>query len=110
VPHFMTATVLYQTETAEPVTTPATFILAGSRLITPHFAEPRAFSILSARCRKPDPSLINGTAVLMGLIETIVDRLADFIERIQGEVDSLSHSIFEMKGGTATGRGAPACY
>jgi magnesium transporter len=98
----MTATVLYQTETAEPVTTPITFILSRNRLITLRYAEPRAFSIFSARCRKPDPSLTNDTAVLIGLIETIVDRLADFIERIQGGVDSLSHSIFEMKGGTAT--------
>jgi magnesium transporter len=100
--HFMTATVLHQTETAEPLATPITFILSGNRLITVRYAEPRAFSIFSARCRKPDASLTNGTAVLIGLIETIVDRLADFIERIQGEVDLLSHSIFEMKGGTAT--------
>ena len=100
--HFMTATVLYQTDTAEPVTTPITFILAGNRLITLRYAEPRAFAIFAARCRKPDPSLTNGTAVLIGLIETIVDRMADFIEHIQGEVDKLSRSIFEMKGGTAT--------
>ena len=100
--HFMTATVLYQTDTAEPVTTPITFILAGNRLITLRYAEPRAFSIFSARCRKPDQSLTSGTAVLIGLIETIVDRMADFIERIQAEVEQLSHSIFEMKGGTAT--------
>ena len=40
--------------------------------------------------------------MLIGLIETIVDRMADFIERIQGEVDTLSHSIFDMKGGTAS--------
>ena len=99
---FMTATVLFQTDTAEPVTTPVTFILAGNRLITLRYADPRAFSLFAARCRKGDPSLVNGTAVLIGLIETIVDRLADFIERIQGEVDALSHSIFEMKGGTAT--------
>ena len=87
--HFMTATVLYQTETAEPATTPITFILAGNRLITLRYAEPRAFSIFIARCRKPDPSLTTGTAVLIGLIETIVDRMADFIKRIQAEVDSL---------------------
>ena len=36
------------------------------------------------------------------MIETIIDRIADFIERIQAEVNSLSHAIFEMKGGTAT--------
>ena len=98
----MTATLLYQTETSEPATTPITFILAGNRLITVRYAEPLAFSIFSARCSKPDPTLMNGTAVLIGLIETIVDRMADFIERIQAEVDSLSRSIFDMKGGTAT--------
>jgi magnesium transporter len=100
--HFMTATVLYQTETAEPATTPVTFILAGDRLITLRYAEPRAFSLFAARCRKPDPVLTNGTAVLLGLIETIIDRMADYIERIQGEVEILSRSIFEMKGGTAS--------
>src|SRR6185437_1167070 len=36
------------------------------------------------------------------LIETIVDRLADFIEWIQAEVEGLSHSIFEIKGGVTT--------
>jgi magnesium transporter len=100
--HFMTATVLYQTETAEPATTPVTFILAGDRLITLRYAEPRAFSLFAARCRRPDPALTNGTAVLLGLIETIIDRMADYIERIQGEVEALSRSIFEMKGGTAS--------
>ncbi|HEU0016978.1 MAG TPA: CorA family divalent cation transporter, partial [Methyloceanibacter sp.] len=100
--HFMTATVLYQTDTPEPATTPITFILAGNRLITLRYAEPGAFAIFAARCRKPDLSLTNGTAVLIGLIETIVDRMADFIEHIQGEVDKLSRSIFDMKGGTAT--------
>jgi magnesium transporter len=100
--HFMTATVLYQMAGQEPVATPITFILAGNRLITLRYAEPRAFPIYAARCRRPDPGLASGTAVLMGLVETIVDRMADFIERIQGEVDQLSHSIFEMKGGIAS--------
>lgn len=100
--HFMTATVMYQGDMAEPVTTPITFILAGQRLITVRYAEPRAFALFAARCRRPESNLTNGAAVLIGLIEAIIDRMADFIERIQAEVDSLSHSIFEMKGGTAT--------
>ena len=63
--HFMTATILLQTDT-EPATTPVTFIVAGNRLITLRYAEPRAFSIFAARCRRPDPSLTNGMAVLIG--------------------------------------------
>ena len=71
--------------------------------------EPLAFSIFSARCSKFDPTLTNGTAVLIGLIETIVDRMADFIERIQAEVDSLSRSIFDMKGLLRRGSAASMC-
>jgi magnesium transporter len=100
--HFMTATLLYQPEQGEPRTTPVTFILAGQRLVTVRYAEPRAFSIYVARCNRSETDLNSGAAILIGLIETIVDRLADFIERIQAEVEGLSHSIFEIKGGVAT--------
>jgi magnesium transporter len=100
--HFMTATVVYHADQAEPAMTPVTFILAGPRLITVRYAEPRAFSIFAARCNRSEPDLKNGAAVLIGLIETIIDRLADFIERIQVEVDGLSHTIFAIKGGVAS--------
>jgi magnesium transporter len=100
--YFMTATLLYQPEQGEPRTTPVTFILAGQRLVTVRYAQPRAFSIYVARCNRADPDLKSGTPVLVGLLETIVDRLADFIERIQAEVEGLSHSIFEIKGGAAS--------
>lgn len=100
--YFMTATILVGTDTPEPSTTAATFILIGQRLITVRYAEPHAFSIFLARSRRPDAKFTNGSAVLVGLIDTIVDRLADFIERVQAEVGVLSHSIFEMRGSTAS--------
>jgi magnesium transporter len=100
--YFMTATLLYQPEQGEPRTTPVTFILAGHRLVTVRYAEPRAFAIYVARCNRSEPDIKSGASVLIGLVETIVDRLADFIERIQAEVEGLSHSIFEIKGGVAT--------
>jgi magnesium transporter len=100
--YFMTATLLYQPEQGEPRTTPVTFILNGQRLITLRYAQPRAFDIYVARCNRVETDLANGAAVLIGLLETIIDRLADFIERIQAEVEGLSHSVFELKGGAAS--------
>ena len=100
--YYMTATLLYQPDQGEPRTTPVTFILTGQRLITLRYAEPRAFSIYIARCNRSESELKSGAAVLIGLLETIIDRLADFIERIQAEVEGLSHSIFEIKGGVAS--------
>jgi magnesium transporter len=90
--YFMTATLLYQPQEGEPRMTPVTFILAGQRLVTVRYAEPRAFAIYVARCNRSETELKAGTSVLIGLIETIVDRLADFIERVQAEVEGLSHS------------------
>jgi magnesium transporter len=100
--YFMTATLLYTSEQGDPRTTPATFILAGQRLVTVRYAEPRAFSIYVARCNRTETDLKSGPAVLVGLLETIIDRLADFIERLQAEVEGLSHSIFEIKGGAVS--------
>ncbi|MGH6735957.1 MAG: magnesium transporter CorA family protein [Methyloceanibacter sp.] len=100
--HFMTATLVYQGEDGEAKTTPVSFILAGTRLVTVRYAEPRAFGIFAARCNRQEPDLGKGTVVLIGLLDTIVDRLADFIERIQIEVEKLSHSVFAVRGAAAS--------
>ena len=99
--HFMTATVLYQGDLPAPETTPVTFIICGQRLVTLRYADLRAFKLFVVRCKRSESNLSSGTTILTGLVDTIVDRLADFIERIQAEVDALSHSIFEMRRGTA---------
>jgi magnesium transporter len=102
--HYMTAVVPFQPDApTEPlVTTPITFILAGDRLITVRYAEPRAIKMFLARVQKGDAPCMNGVAVLTGLLEAIIDREADRVERIQAEVDQLSQSIFGVKGGQRT--------
>lgn len=100
--YFMTATLLYKADVSEAKTTPVSFILVGTRLVTLRYADPRAFAIFASRCNRQETDLGKGTTVLIGLLDTIIDRLADFIEHVQGEVETLSHSVFEAKGGVAT--------
>jgi magnesium transporter len=102
--HYMTAVVLFQPDSpTEPlVSTPITFILAGDRLVTVRYAEPRGIKMFLARVQKRDAPCMSGPAVLTGLLEAIVDREADRVERIQSEVDQLSQSIFGVKGGERT--------
>jgi magnesium transporter len=104
--HYMTAVVLFQPDNpAEPlVTTPITFILAGNRLITVRYAEPRGIKIFLSRVQKRDVPCMSAVAVLVGLLEAIIDREADRVERIQAEVDQLSQSIFGVKGVKGGGR------
>ena len=103
--YYMTAIVLHQpdaTNDLPPVATPVTFIVSGHRLVTVRYAEPRAFQIFLNRAQKKDAACMSGAAVLVGLLEAIIDREADRVERLQGEVDRLSQIIFGVKGGERT--------
>ena len=101
--HVMTAIVLHQIDKDDAlIATPVTFILAGSRLVTVRYAEPRAFAMFLGRAQKKDAPCVSGVAIMIGLLEAIVDREADRVERIQAEVDKLSQTIFDVKGGERT--------
>ena len=66
--HYMTAVVLHQPDPPfePPVATPITFILAGNRLVTVRYAEPRAFPIFISRAQKKDAACMTGAAVMVG--------------------------------------------
>jgi magnesium transporter len=100
--HYMTAFVVYDVEAPQPKTTAMTFILAGQRLITVRYAEPKAFPLFLARVEKGDAPCNSAPALLVGLIESIIHREADLIERIQDEVDKTAPLIFDSKGGQST--------
>ena len=44
---YMTATLMCQSDTATPKTTPVTFILAGHKLVTVRYDEPKPFALIS---------------------------------------------------------------
>jgi magnesium transporter len=92
---YMTATLMCQSDTDTPKTTAVTFILSGHRLITVRYDEPRPFMIVGSKLARVCPAGINGESVLMELLDAVVDRAADILERIGLEVDRVSHDIFE---------------
>jgi magnesium transporter len=100
--HYMTAFVVYDVEAPQPKTTAMTFILAGQRLVTVRYAEPKAFPLFLARVEKGDAACNSAPAILIGLLESIIHREADLIERIQDEVDRTAPLIFDSKGGQST--------
>jgi magnesium transporter len=91
---YMTATLLCQSETAQPRLSPVTFILRSGKLITVRYDEPRPFAILGAKLARNCPATVTGLHVFMELLEAIVDRAADTLERLSAEVDNLSSRIF----------------
>jgi magnesium transporter len=92
---YMTATLMCQSETDTPKTTPVTFILSGHRLITVRYDDPRPFAIVGNKLGRTCPAGANGESVLMDLLDAVIDRSADILERIGTDVDQVSHDIFE---------------
>ena len=98
---YMTATLMCQSDTETPKTTPVTFIIAGHRLITVRYDEPRPFMIVGHKLARTCPSGATGEMVMMELLDAVIDRSADILERIGSEVDQTSHEIFEPTGSAA---------
>jgi magnesium transporter len=92
--YVMTATLPAQADGDRPIMSPVTFVLAGNRLVTVRYHEPRAFQTFPLRAEKADIGCTSGETILVALLEAIVDRLADVLERASNEVIVISHDIF----------------
>ncbi|MET2830653.1 magnesium/cobalt transporter CorA [Mesorhizobium shangrilense] len=93
--YFMTATLPAQTEVDDPLMSPVTFVLAGTRLITVRYHEPKAFKTFPQRAEKVVMGCTSGDTILIGLLEAIVDRLADILERAGRDIETISRDIFQ---------------
>jgi magnesium transporter len=92
---YMTATLMCNSDTSTPKTTPVTFILSGHRLVTVRYDDPRPFMIVGNKLARNCPANVTGETVLLDLLDAVIDRAADILERIGMEVDRVSHDIFE---------------
>lgn len=92
---YMTATLMCATDSNSPRITPVTFILTDHRLVTVRYDEPKPFVLVAAKLGRSCPSTITGDSVLLELLDGIIDRCADILERIGSDVDTVSSDIFE---------------
>jgi magnesium transporter len=92
---YMTATLMCQSDTAMPKTTPVTFILAGKRLVTVRYDEPKPFTLVGNKLARNCPPQITGETVFLDLFDAVIDRAADILEKIAAEVEEVSRGIFE---------------
>ena len=92
---YMTATLMCHSDSAVPTTTPVTFILAGHRLVTVRYDDPRPFAMVEHKLGRACPAKVAGETIMMDLLDAVIDRAADIQERVGAEIDQISHSIFE---------------
>jgi magnesium transporter len=92
---YMTATLMCQSDSPTPMTTPVTFILSAHRLLTVRYDDPRPFALVEHKLARGHSPKLSGETVLTDLLDAVIDRAADILERAGMEVDAISRSIFE---------------
>ena len=95
---YMTATLMCQSDTATPKTTAVTFILAEHKLVTVRYDEPRPFTLISNKLARACAPTVAGESILIELLDAVIDRAADILERAGADIDRASHDIFEPEG------------
>ena len=102
---YMTATLMCAADTENPRTTAVTFILASHRLVTVRYDEPKPFVLVENKLARACAPGVTGEMVLMELLDAVIDRNADILERAGSDMDNISHDIFEPGGAARTGHG-----
>lgn len=91
---FMTATVMVQADMLHPETTPVTFAYQPQRLVTLRFAEPTPFTTFPPKFQRTPEAFATAQKVFMGLVDEIIDRVADILESIGSDLNAVSRVLF----------------
>jgi magnesium transporter len=91
---FLTAQVIASPEAREAEIGPVTFAVLPDRLVTVHYHHPGSLRYFADWAARHDTVLESGLDATLGLLEAIVDRLADILEGEARQHELLSKAIF----------------
>jgi len=90
---YLTASVVWKSDTDFAEIADIGFVLAGARLVTIRYAEPKAFAIFASNAAREFCGR-DGRDVLTRLIEAMIDRCAEVLESRSRRIDALSTEVF----------------
>lgn len=82
-------------DSGSPSAVPVSLILMPERLVTVRYADPHAFRTLDIACSRNPPGA-SAAMLLVRLLENVVDRTADILERMSTDIDGLSVLVFGL--------------
>jgi len=97
---FMTAAMIAHAESPNPKLDPVTFILTKNELVTIRYIESQSFQLFTSQVKKIDIIERDAVALLIELLDTTIDRLADILELVGGRLDDYSKTIFRPQQNT----------
>jgi len=90
---FLSMPLVTQVDTA-PRMAAIGFVVTRAHLVSIRFEPSRVFDQFIARLGQTGMADQTGVRILTGLLEAIIDRIADVMERIRTDLDGISHTIF----------------
>ncbi|MFZ4541572.1 MAG: magnesium transporter CorA family protein [Rickettsiales bacterium] len=98
--HYMTTTMVTKVDTGAPETHAVTFMLTDHVLVTIRYVDSTSFRRFMATVPKPPAGDHDGVMLFLGLIESIVNRMADILERLDRDIDRITKDVFRTRSGT----------
>ena len=92
---FMTGTVMTKATTSKPESTAVTFILVAEKLITLRYASPIPFETFRTKREAHPDRYQTAGEFFAGLVDAIVERIADILEGVGANLDRISLRVFE---------------
>jgi len=92
---FMTAMILAHMDTDLPLADAVTFVLSQEKLVTLRYIDPQPFRTFALRCERSIVPTTKPEMVLVQLLDIIIDRMADILERAGTDVEAISREIFD---------------
>ena len=90
---YLTATVMVQSDSEYPRSDDITFVLTRRGLATVRYASPKAFRLFAGRADK-DPQICgDAEQAMLGLLETLIERIGDNIAAVSDDLDSMVHAV-----------------
>ena len=91
---YLTAQIVATVEARMTEIGPVTFVVCPDRLVTVHYHHPGSLRFFANWAARHDTALGTGLDAAVGLLDSVVDRLADILEGEARRLDALSTAIF----------------
>ncbi|GAA4253487.1 magnesium transporter [Azospirillum formosense] len=91
---YLTSSVIARADSPMPEQGEVTFVLTPRHMITVRFTEPRSVATFAARTSRQPELLASAEDALLGILDAVIDRVADVLELIGARIDGLSARIF----------------
>lgn len=92
---FMTATMVTKANASTPETHAVTFIVTNHVLVTVRYVDSTSFKRFATHLLKQPAGHHDGSTLLLELLNSIINRIADILERVDRDIDRITKDIFK---------------